>query len=400
MIRIDTVGDAIRQFAKFLCIEALPSLFIREEENHLSAPSLKVALHGCNIAHRMVCRLLTGTEDSYDIIPTAGCSKQAGFFSAFGQGELVFGVEVADDLDFILAFAHLQLDVRCLVGLNREETDFREDAAVGHSSAGNQHIVAFVQRERFLQEGTPGVARTHVCSVRAFEVERLQGTIFQHFGNREVAIILRVLQRLDGGVGSDYFPLLGIALYGSFEIYVHPTILIILYLLGHRFDACRHTHAACCCHEEDIAGMLISHACLPNAFRHDGDTLRIQVAFYRNILFYPIHQFGRVLLNGIARSFIYLCSRKALIRSQELVADTRVHDILYIQITFYSRRIVQMIGKDRSRRVAQVFRRDYAQEIHRHLPFLGRRLAQELLNLGIVASAGYQILDGLCLVCP
>ena len=201
----------------------------------------------------MVGRFLTGAQDGYNEITTAGCCQYAGFFTVIGTFELVFRIEVTDYLYFVGVLTHFQFSICCLVRFYVEERYFGQDATVCHTGSGYHHIVTFVHRQRFLQHTAPGIANAHIYIAGTFEVQCLQLRIRKNLGNRKVAVIFRILQGLDRAVGSDHLTLFGCSLNGCFEVNVHPVaILHILYLTGYRFDTCRDTQATGNCDKEDI----------------------------------------------------------------------------------------------------------------------------------------------------
>ena len=237
----------------------------------------------------MVGRFLARSEDSDNIIAAAGGSQQTRFLAVISPFEFVFGVEVADDLYIVLALTHLQFDITRLAWFYVEERHFGQYATVCHTCSGYQHIMALIHRKRLFQQSTPSITVPHIHIAR-FEVKCLQLAGRQHFRNREMTVIFRVLQCFDRLVRSDDLTLLGKRLLGSFEVYIHPVQTFrILHFSRHWFDTCRNTDATTYSDEKYIAGTFIGHARFPYAHRHNRNALRIQAVIDTDIFLHPVY---------------------------------------------------------------------------------------------------------------
>ena len=106
-VDVDTIGDGRRQRTELLRVEALIALLVGEEKHDATAPLLQLLALSRDVAHRMVGRLLTGTQDGHDVVATSGGRQEAGHLATLRQLELILGIEVADHLDLILALPHL-----------------------------------------------------------------------------------------------------------------------------------------------------------------------------------------------------------------------------------------------------------------------------------------------------
>ena len=188
----------------------------------------------------MVGRLLTGTQDSHDVVATSSGRQEAGHLVTLRQLKLILRVEITNHLNLILALTHLQLDRGGLALLHVEEGDLCQDTTIGHTSTCYQHVVALVHRQRLLQKATPGSAQAHIDMAATLEIQGLQTACRQHLRDGEMAVILRIGQRLDRLVGSDHLALLCVHRSGGLEIDIHPSVVFrILNLTGYRLDASR-----------------------------------------------------------------------------------------------------------------------------------------------------------------